>query len=138
MERVIEVFENERYQPASGWSSGGLMITDRNTFSTENGRVGWKTLDSAASDLISFGWEWKSAEWDVDSNFHNTDVDGWSYCTNFGNFDNGSCETKGMLHFVRRRRYIRVQNLRNGCVYMIILNPYISVTSLSAYSRKWQ
>ena len=33
--RHIEVYENERYIPLSGWSSKGLLISDRSAYSTK-------------------------------------------------------------------------------------------------------
>ena len=53
--REIEVYENERYMPLSGWSSKGLMITDRSAYSTEDGSANFSNLDEASIQLTSEG-----------------------------------------------------------------------------------
>eukprot|EP01041_Mallomonas_annulata_P003979 gene3979-7930_t len=104
-----ELFENERFSPMSGWSSKGLLMTDRKAFSTRDGSISWSTLEQAEDGLMSYGWEWdKDSNWVVDTNFPGTDGEGWSYDVNFGTFESASA-TKGMMHFVRRRR--RTRNL---------------------------
>lgn len=94
----------------SGWSSKGLLITDRKAFSTRDGATSWSTLEQAEEGLVSFGWEWDGdATWVVDTNFPGTDAEGWSYDVNFGTFESAS-PVKSMMHFVRRRR--RSRNVR--------------------------
>ncbi len=53
--KVITIFENERYSPMSGWSSKGLLPTDRNAVTSEDGETGWKVMDEASVDLLSLG-----------------------------------------------------------------------------------
>lgn len=53
--REIEVYENERYMPLSGWSSKGLMLTDRSAYSTEDGSSNFSNLDDAGTQLTSEG-----------------------------------------------------------------------------------
>jgi hypothetical protein len=55
IEREIEVYENERYIPLSGWSTKGLMITDRSAYSTEDGSSNFTSLEDASSQLSSEG-----------------------------------------------------------------------------------
>mmetsp|Transcript_16013 Transcript_16013/g.24150 ORF Transcript_16013/g.24150 Transcript_16013/m.24150 type:complete len:305 (-) Transcript_16013:7-921(-) len=108
--RVIEVFENERYQlSAMDWSSQGLLPTDRKAISTRDGRAGWVTFDQAGEALISRGWSWAENTWTIDCHFPGSDSDGWSYASNFGSIDQNGTAIKGMSHFVRRRRRTRKQ-----------------------------
>ena len=53
--RAIEMFENERYSPLSGWSLKGLLPTDRNAFTTCDGRDGFNKLEEATEAFISLG-----------------------------------------------------------------------------------
>jgi hypothetical protein len=55
IEREIEVYENERYIPLSGWSTKGLMMTDRSAYSTEDGSSNFTSLEDATSQLSSEG-----------------------------------------------------------------------------------
>jgi hypothetical protein len=120
----VELYENERYVPLSGWSAGSLMPTDRCAFSTKDGNSGWKTIYEAEQAMLSPGWEWGSdSAWvpkstvasDIEGSFTDSEpvsvltcvCIGWEYAVNFGNIDEGSCGSKGLAHFVRRRRLIR-------------------------------
>lgn len=53
--REVEVYENERYIPLSGWSTKGLMMTDRSAYSTEDGSANFASLEEASSQLSSEG-----------------------------------------------------------------------------------
>ncbi len=55
MTRTLELFENERYSPMSGWSAKGLLITDRKTISSNNGESGWTDFREAENALCSHG-----------------------------------------------------------------------------------
>ena len=39
-----------------GWTSKGLLMTDRSAFSTEDGTAGWGNLDDASVSLLSTGY----------------------------------------------------------------------------------
>ncbi|RYH03772.1 hypothetical protein EON65_46975 [archaeon] len=52
--RVV-LFENERYSPLSGWSSKGLLPTDRKVISSADGQDGFATLDEANTALLPKG-----------------------------------------------------------------------------------
>ena len=54
-EREVEVYENERYIPLSGWSTKGLMMTDRSAYSPEDGAANFPSLEEASSHLNSEG-----------------------------------------------------------------------------------
>ena len=53
--RKVEVYENERYIPLSGWSSKGLLISDRSAFGTKDGSANFSILEEANNQLISDG-----------------------------------------------------------------------------------
>ncbi len=55
--RRIEVFENERYSPLSGWSAKALLLTDRKAFSNNDGTDGYGSLEEASLVLLSKGEE---------------------------------------------------------------------------------
>lgn len=62
--------------------------------------------------MTSAGWSSISnREWITDTNYRNTDDEGWSYDTDFGSFENAHGK-KGMMHFVRRRRLIKFQEFK--------------------------
>lgn len=62
----------------------------------------------ASDALISRGWVWLDT-WMVEKT-NETDDEGWSYAVNFGTIETNAVATKGMTHFVRRRRFIRRQS----------------------------
>ena len=83
---------------------------DRGPISNEEGTLSWPTLEQASPTLLSTGWEWvDGVTWVVDEGAPGTDAEGWSYASNFGSISTNSSATKGMTHFVRRRRYTRKQ-----------------------------
>lgn len=51
----VEIYENQRYMPLSGWSSKGLMLTDRSAFSTEDGTSKFSNIDEASKQMTSDG-----------------------------------------------------------------------------------
>lgn len=53
--REIEVYENERYIPLSGWSTKGLLMTDRSAYSNEDGSANFGSLEEAGTQLTSEG-----------------------------------------------------------------------------------
>jgi len=113
--RERELFENERFIPMSGWSSKGLLMTDRKAISNRDGSLSWSNYEAAEESLLSYGWEWdQNSKWTVDKEFSNTDSDGWIYDVNFGSFENASSK-KGMMHFVRRRRVVRKLHFMSKC-----------------------
>ena len=105
--REVEVFENQRYI-LTKFSKEGLLPTDRRAYSCSDGSLSWKTLEEADAALLSTGWEFVNP-WCQDLEHPNTDDEGWSYDVDFGTFQNAS-GVKGMTHFVRRRRYTRIQD----------------------------
>lgn len=52
--RVV-LFENERYSPLSGWSSKGLLPTDRKVISSADGQDGFASLEEANAVLLAKG-----------------------------------------------------------------------------------
>lgn len=53
--RQVQLFENERYSPLSGWSSKALLPTDRHAITTCDGRDGFSNLTEATSAFSSLG-----------------------------------------------------------------------------------
>eukprot|EP01039_Chlorochromonas_danica_P001241 gene1240-1353_t len=110
--RVV-IYENERYSPISGWGSKSLLPTDRKAFSSTDGQDGFASLDEANAALLSRGWMWEpEGNWMIDTGLPNADGDGWSYAADFstyGDSEKTGSGTKGLIHFVRRRKLIRSQ-----------------------------
>jgi len=53
--RRVEIYENERYSPISGWSPKALGLTDRKALSNHDGTEGYDSIDEANSMLLSKG-----------------------------------------------------------------------------------
>lgn len=107
--REVELYENERYNPLSGgWSRNGLLLSDRSPFSSLSGEVGYSSIEEANKELLSAGWDWTEGDegWKVDPS---TAEEGWMYAVDFGGDPLTYSKTKGIIHFVRRRRLIRLQ-----------------------------
>lgn len=88
--RLVEIFENERYSPLSGWSAKGLLLTDRKALSNHDGTDGYSNIEEANGALLSRGWEWDQEGWKVDTVLSDVDADGWSYRTDFTGFSQAS------------------------------------------------
>jgi hypothetical protein len=115
--RRINLYENERYIPLSGWSSKALMLTDRSVFSNSDGTDGFATMEEANQSLLSLGWQWDETPWMIDKGIaQETDEDGWRYSSDFTSFSSENPANtnisgrKGLMHFVRRRRLVRNQS----------------------------
>lgn len=96
-----EVYENQRYQPSMGFGSQGhLLPFDRGTWSDRTGH----------HHSIKPPWGDKSPEeamWVVDKT--EGDKNGWLYGANFARLTaSGGNPSKGMTDFVRRRRWVPV------------------------------
>ena len=105
--REVELYENERYQPIGGWGKQ-LLLTDRSPFSSSDGEENYTTLEEANITLLTTGWHWEeSDDWKIDPVSAD---EGWLYATDFGGDEQSYSATKGILHFVRRRRLIRLQS----------------------------
>jgi hypothetical protein len=105
--REVDVYENERYSPLTGFGASGLLLTDRQAFSDVSGASCYATLEQVNAELLSTGWTWAADEtWRVEP----TSSDGgWQYAVDFGGDEAAYAPTKGMAHFVRRRRLVRTQ-----------------------------
>ena len=58
------------------------------------------------------GWRWvKDQDWATDLSLFNVDADGWTYSTDFTSLKDETYgnKVKGVMHFVRRRKYTRYQ-----------------------------
>ncbi|KAJ8645273.1 hypothetical protein MRB53_007021 [Persea americana] len=105
-----EIFENQRYQPISGWGNKWPGFRGNDT-----GR--WSTRDFSYSSKDFFepplppGWQWTTG-WTIEKSQF-VDSDGWAYGTDYQSLtwppnSPKSC-TKSALDFVRRRRWTRTR-----------------------------
>lgn len=98
--RNIYVYENQRWNPMTGYTDKGLP-TDRPMWSDESGL---KECTKSTTHPPSPQWSWVS-EWAVDHNVTGgTDKEGWQYAADFPVTFHGH---KTIKDFVRRRRWIR-------------------------------
>uniref|UniRef100_A0A1A7X5Q0 Tectonin beta-propeller repeat-containing protein 1 n=2 Tax=Iconisemion striatum TaxID=60296 RepID=A0A1A7X5Q0_9TELE len=98
--RSIHVYENQRWNPMTGYTDKGLP-TDRPMWSDESGL---KECTKGNTHPPSPQWSWVS-EWTVDYNVPGgTDKEGWQYAADFPTTFHGH---KTMKDFVRRRRWAR-------------------------------
>ncbi|XP_041828608.1 tectonin beta-propeller repeat-containing protein 1 isoform X1 [Melanotaenia boesemani] len=98
--RSIHVYENQRWNPMTGYTDKGLP-TDRPMWSDESGL---KECTKANTHPPSPQWSWVS-EWAGDYNIPGgTDKEGWQYAADFPTTFHGH---KTMKDFVRRRRWTR-------------------------------
>lgn len=99
--QVFEVYENQRWNPISGYSMRGLP-TDRPSWSDMTG-VEKRSKESCA--LVNTHWHWET-DWQVDYNIPGgTDKEGWQYALDF------PCTFHASNNFtdtVRRRKWCRV------------------------------
>jgi hypothetical protein len=97
--QTCEIFENQRWLPIVGWGKR-LLPTDRERYSSRNGKVGWKTLEDVPPPD---GFVWGDCAWQrvADSS---TDPDGWTYAVDFPFTYGLDAVTRG----VRRRKHQRV------------------------------
>nr|DAD29104.1 TPA_asm: hypothetical protein HUJ06_030572 [Nelumbo nucifera] len=105
---VEEVFENQRYQPISGWSSKWLCGNDPGPWSTRDFSYSSKDF---FEPRIPPGWQWTSS-WTIDRS-QCVDIEGWTYAPDYQSLkwpptSSKSC-TKSPLDFVRCRRRIRTR-----------------------------
>ncbi|CAN6447305.1 unnamed protein product [Victoria cruziana] len=105
-----EIFENQRYQPVSGWTSKWHG-------SSRNDPGPWSSRDYSQSSKDFFepalptGWKWTS-DWTIDKSLF-VDTEGWAYGSDFQTLkwpplSSRMCR-KSALDFVRRRRWIRIR-----------------------------
>ncbi|XP_046393744.1 tectonin beta-propeller repeat-containing protein [Ischnura elegans] len=102
--RAVHVYENQRWNPLTRYSSVGLP-TDRPSWSDRSGRHR-RSKDS--SRLPSRHWHW-ATEWSVDFSVSGgVDSEGWQYAFDFPATFHAS---RGFTDYVRRRRWVRVAKL---------------------------
>ncbi|PKA57778.1 hypothetical protein AXF42_Ash015155 [Apostasia shenzhenica] len=101
-----DVFENQRYQPITGWGNKSSFHGDPGHWSTRN--FSFSSKDFFEPPLPS-GWQWISA-WRIDKSQF-VDSDGWAYGNDFQSLkwppSSSKSSSKSALDFVRRRRWIR-------------------------------
>ncbi|KAL6002796.1 hypothetical protein ACLOJK_023018 [Asimina triloba] len=105
-----EIFENQRYQPISGWGNKwpGFRGNDPGRWSTRD--FSYSSKDFFEPPLPP-GWQWTSP-WRVEKSKF-VDDDGWAYGTDYQNLkwppNTPKSRSKSTLDFVRRRRWIRTR-----------------------------
>ncbi|KAM9780644.1 tectonin beta-propeller repeat-containing protein 1 [Neosynchiropus ocellatus] len=98
--RSVHVYENQRWNPMTGYTDKGLP-TDRPMWSDESGL---RECTKGSTHPPSPQWSWIS-EWAVDHGVPGgTDKEGWQYAADFPVTFHGH---KTMKDFVRRRRWAR-------------------------------
>ncbi|XP_051905239.1 tectonin beta-propeller repeat-containing protein 1 isoform X2 [Hippocampus zosterae] len=98
--RSVHVYENQRWNPVTGYTDRGLP-TDRPMWSDESGL---RECTKCNTQLPSPQWAWVS-EWAVDHSVPGgTDKEGWQYAADFLVTFHGH---KTLKDFVRRRRWTR-------------------------------
>ncbi|KAG8180130.1 hypothetical protein JTE90_027084 [Oedothorax gibbosus] len=98
--RCLYIYENQRWNPVSGFTSKGLP-TDRYMWSDQTGRV---ECTKENTRQPSCHWQWIS-DWCVDFKTPGgVDNEGWQYATDFPRSYHGY---KRFTDYVRRRRWYR-------------------------------
>ncbi|GFU35560.1 tectonin beta-propeller repeat-containing protein 1 [Nephila pilipes] len=98
--RCLYIYENQRWNPLSGFTSKGLP-TDRYMWSDQTGRIEC-TKDN--THLPSGHWQWIS-DWCIDYKTPGgVDNEGWQYATDFPRSYHGY---RRFTDYVRRRRWYR-------------------------------
>ncbi len=92
---MVEVFENERYIPLSGWGKG-LLPADPQIYGSREALIGAKTLLEYEKLLLTAGWEFEAEGWTTATEDLNTDEDGWSYSLDFGGFTTSKEDLMGV------------------------------------------
>jgi hypothetical protein len=109
-EVATRIYENQRALPGLGWSSGYLLPADRARFSSEDGRLGYPSLEAVEADTGP-GWTW-TTNWKVDTSLSLCDQEGWQYAGTFTMSSSDSWQPQqGKMSFVRRRRWVRFRQL---------------------------
>ncbi|XP_021947922.1 tectonin beta-propeller repeat-containing protein isoform X2 [Folsomia candida] len=104
-EHTYYCYENQRWNPATGFSGNVMLPTDRHGWTDESGRIRMEKLDIR---LPSNRWAWV-ADWAVDYDTpHGVNDDGWQFAVDF---PASYHPNKRINDFVRRRRWKRVARL---------------------------
>lgn len=104
----VEVFENERFLPISGWKGSNMMMHPN--FSDATGSVNLLCLREASEPPI-LNYEWMD-NWTIDKTFTICDEEGWSYAMSYNNLvlnvvANTSSAVPNQAQNSRRRRWVR-------------------------------
>ncbi|XP_017974971.1 PREDICTED: uncharacterized protein LOC18603726 [Theobroma cacao] len=106
---VEEIFENQRYQPITGWGNkwSGFRGNDPGRWSTKD--FSYSSKDFFEPPLPK-GWQWIST-WTIDKSQF-VDEDGWAYGPDYQSLRWPPTSSKSYIksgHDVRRRRWIRTR-----------------------------
>ncbi|XP_020520361.1 uncharacterized protein LOC18430003 [Amborella trichopoda] len=107
-----EIFENQRYQPLSGWGNKwpGFLTNDPAHWSNRD--FSYSSKDFFEPSLLPPGWQWTSP-WVIDKRQF-VDADGWAYGSDFQSLIkwpplSSKSGKRSTLDFVRRRRWVRTR-----------------------------
>ncbi|XP_039292319.1 tectonin beta-propeller repeat-containing protein [Nilaparvata lugens] len=123
--RYFYVYENQRWNPLSGFTTHGLP-TDRPMWSDSTGR---KKRSKDTAKLLSKHWTWLT-DWAVDYHISGgVDKEGWQYAVDFPASYHGK---KQFTDYVRRRRWLRVARLNVSGPWQEIGNTKLVDVSLQS------
>ncbi|KAK7264763.1 hypothetical protein RJT34_32373 [Clitoria ternatea] len=107
---IEEVFQNQYYQPSSGWGNNWPDVYHDNPGH-------WSTWDFSYSSKDFFepplppGWKWASG-WSIDKSYY-VDKEGWAYGPDIKSFrwppTSAKSSVKSAIDVVRRRRWVRAR-----------------------------
>ncbi|XP_059099157.1 tectonin beta-propeller repeat-containing protein-like isoform X1 [Tigriopus californicus] len=99
--KYMYIYENQRWNPVTGFTANGLLPTDRNAWSDRTGKI---PLPKESIKVPSLHWQWIS-DWLIDyTTPGGLDHDGWQYATDFPASYHGKLK---FTDYVRRRRWTR-------------------------------
>lgn len=101
---VEETWENQRKFMHQGWSQQ-MLPGERPVWSDKDGNKA-RPRELVRLPMNEPGWSWET-EWVVDTNFRDTDADGWMYATSFSP-ENWSPK-ESWTRPIRRRRWVRTR-----------------------------
>ncbi|KAJ1696999.1 hypothetical protein LUZ63_005511 [Rhynchospora breviuscula] len=107
---VEEVFENQRYQPISGWGNKSSSPRENESWNWSNREFSHLSKDFFEPPLPA-GWRWTSP-WRIEKSQF-VDKDGWAYGTELQAIRwppiSAKSSSKSQLDSARRRRWIRTR-----------------------------
>ncbi|XP_014665242.1 PREDICTED: tectonin beta-propeller repeat-containing protein 1-like [Priapulus caudatus] len=129
--RNIHIYENQRWNPLTGYSHNYRLPTDRAVWSDESGR---EQLNKEHIKPPSVHWQWIS-DWAIDySQTEGTDKEGWQYATDFPFLYH---KRKRMSDTVRRRRWFRKCRLATSGPWQQVESVSLQCISLQTDPPTW-
>ncbi|XP_058093613.1 uncharacterized protein LOC131239768 [Magnolia sinica] len=134
-----EIFENQRYQPISGWGNKwpGFRGNDPGRWSTRD--FSYSSKDFFEPPLPA-GWQWTSP-WTIEKSKF-VDADGWAYGADYQSIQwpptSTKSRTKSTLDFVRRRRWVRARQQVPETSTNITRNVFAVIAPKSSAVLPWR